>query len=243
MIVKRKILSDMKPNENNVPLTGYLYGDEYLRKRNKLIIIGAGGHGKVVADIAIKNQFEVLGFLDDDTSKINNGKYKIIGTVHDMDNISKNIDISMNKIYFFVAIGNNKTRENIAKLLEQKGLNQTILIHPSAVIDETVDIGEGTVVMANAVINAECKVGKGCIVNTSSSIDHDCIIGDFVHISPGVHIAGSVQIGKRTWMGIGSNTINNISICENCIIGASSLVSKNIIEEGTYLGTPCRRLY
>ena len=96
--------------------------------------------------------------------------------------------------------------------------------------------------MANAVINASVKIGRSCIINTASSIDHDCIIDDFVHVSPGVHVAGTVTIGKGTWLGIGSTVINNLEICANCIIGAGSTVIKDIKEEGTYVGSPAERI-
>jgi UDP-3-O-[3-hydroxymyristoyl] glucosamine N-acyltransferase len=87
-------------------------------------------------------------------------------------------------------------------MLERENIKQTTLIHPSAVIDETVKIKEGTVIMANAAINAEVQIGRSCIINTSSSIDHECILEDYVHVSPGVHVAGTVSIGKSTWIGI-----------------------------------------
>lgn len=96
--------------------------------------------------------------------------------------------------------------------------------------------------MANAVINASVKIGRSCIINTASSIDHDCIINDFVHVSPGVHVAGTVTIGRNTWLGIGSTVINNLEICANCIIGAGSTVIKDIKEDGTYIGSPAERI-
>ena len=96
--------------------------------------------------------------------------------------------------------------------------------------------------MANAVLNADVKIGKGCIINTAATIDHDCTINDFVHISPGVKIAGTVDIGKKTWIGIGSSIINNLTICDNCIIGAGSTVIYDIKCSGTYVGSPVRRI-
>lgn len=96
--------------------------------------------------------------------------------------------------------------------------------------------------MAGVVINSSTKIGKGCIINTSSSIDHDNIIGDYVHISPGVKLAGAVNIGRESWLGIGSIVINNISITSGCILGASTVVVKNIPESGTYIGVPARRV-
>lgn len=198
----------------------------------KIVIIGASGHGKVVADIAKLNGYDEILFLDDDESKTSCGKYQVVGT---SKGITKYRDYD-----FIIAIGNNKIREKISDTLEKENIKQTILIHPSADIDETATIKEGTVVMANAVINASVKIGRSCIINTASSIDHDCIINDFVHVSPGVHVAGT--IGRNTWLGIGSTVINNLEICANCIIGAGSTVIKDIKEEGTYVGSPAERI-
>lgn len=200
----------------------------------KIVIIGASGHGKVVADIAKLNGYDEILFLDDDKSKTSCGKYQVVGT-------SK--DIKKYRAYdFIIAIGNNKIREKISDTLEKENIKQSVLIHPSAVIDETATINEGTVVMANAVINASVQIGRSCIINTASSIDHDCIIEDYVHVSPGVHVAGAVTIGRSTWLGIGSTVINNLEICANCIIGAGSTVIKDIKEEGTYIGSPAERI-
>lgn len=204
----------------------------------ELIIIGAGGHGKVVADIAKKNGYESIFFLDDSLQE-HLGNYSILGMTDEIDTIhQKNKDAD-----FFIAIGNNEIREHFFKKLKGSGIKLPVLIHPSAVIDETVKIEEGTVVMANVVVNADTSIGKNCIINTSASIDHDCILEDYVHVSPGVHLAGTVHLGKRTWVGIGSNVINNITITNNCIIGAGSIVLNSIFQVGIYAGIPCKLLH
>ena len=212
--------------------------DKFMNGYNKTIyIIGAGGHGKVVADIAKKNGYKKILFLDDST-KGQLGTYSIVGTTDDIDEIhqrDKDAD-------FFIAIGNNEIREKMFKKLKERDIKLPVLIHSSAVIDETVKIEEGTVIIANAVINAGTKVGKNCIINTSASVDHDCIIEDYVHISPGVHIAGTVHIGKRTWVGIGSSVVNNINIYDDVIIGAGTTIIKDIEKPGKYVGMPLRRL-
>ena len=203
--------------------------------KDKIIIIGASGHGKVVANIAKLNGYKEILFLDDDSSKKTNGKYKVVGTTKDIESYAKQYD-------FIVGIGNNLIRKEISNELFRLGIIQTTLIHPTAVIDETVSIGKGTVVMANAVINADSIIGNNCIINTAATIDHDCVIKDYVHISPGVHIAGTVNIGEESWLGIGSTVINNISISSKCIIGAGGLVNKDIREYGTYAGIPVRKV-
>lgn len=202
----------------------------------KIAIIGASGHGKVLANIARLNYYKEIIFLDDDINKKYCDLYKVIGT-------SEKIESFIKQGYdFAVAIGNNKTRMRIYDSLNNKKAELPTLIHPTAVIDETVKIGNGTVVMANVVINSSTNIGSSCIINTASTIDHDCNIKDYVHISPGVHIAGTVSIGERTWIGIGTNVINNLSICGDCLIGAGSIVTKDINDAGTYLGIPIKKV-
>lgn len=204
--------------------------------KDMLIIIGASGHGKVVLDIAnMMNLWKNIVFLDDDTTiKLCCGK-DVIGTIKDIDKYKEVAD-------FFVAVGNNKIRERIQEHLVIKNIEVTNLVHPSAIICENVQIGIGTVIMAGVVINSDSKIGKGCIINTSSSIDHDNIVNDYVHISPGVNIAGTVEVGTRSWLGIGSSISNNIKISSDCILGAGTVVIKDIIECGTYVGVPCHKV-
>lgn len=204
---------------------------------NKSIaIIGASGHGKVVANIAKLNNYKEIIFLDDDINKKECGSYKVIGT-------SEKIEPLIKQGYdFAVAIGDNKTRMRIYENLINEKAKLPTLVHPTAVIDETVNIGNGTVIMANIAINSSTNIGNACIINTAATIDHDCDIRDYVHISPGVHIAGTVNIDERTWIGVGANIINNVSICSDCIIGAGSVIVKDILNEGTYAGIPVRKV-
>lgn len=204
--------------------------------KHKLIIIGAGGHGKVVAQVAIKmNRWQKIAFLDDDESINTCMSLDIIGKI---ENASK----YKNEADFFVAIGDNGIREKIQEKLIAETLSVVRLIHPNAVIGREVEIGIGTVVMAGVVINSSCKIGKGCIINTSCSLDHDNVIEDYVHISPGVHLAGTVKIGKMSWLGIGSVVSNNINVCEKCKLGAGAVVVHDIYVPGTYVGVPVRRI-
>lgn len=204
--------------------------------KNKLLIIGASGHGKVVADIAIKmNKWQSIAFLDDDKSIKTSMGLEVIGT---SDDVFTHID----EYEIFIGIGNNDTRQKIHEMLETIGASIPVLIHPNAVIGSQVDIENGTVVMAGAIVNCCTKIGKGCIINTGSTIDHDNCIDDYVHISPGVHLAGTVKVGKGSWLGIGSVVSNNINITDGCKVGAGSVVVKNISEPGVYVGVPARRV-
>lgn len=204
--------------------------------KNKLIIIGASGHGKVVDDIAIKmNKWQSIAFLDDDESIRTSMGLEVIGKTADAFTYKDEAD-------FFVAIGSNTTREKIQEKLIEQGLNVVSLIHPSVVIGTDVEIGIGTAVMAGVVINSSTRIGKCCIINTSASLDHDNVIEDYVHISPGVRTAGTVRVGKGSWIGIGSVVSNNVNICSGCKVGAGAVVVKDITEPGTYVGVPVRRL-
>lgn len=204
--------------------------------KDKLIIIGASGHGKVVADIAIKmNKWQSIAFLDDDESIKTSMGLEVIGKTADAFIYKDEADS-------FVAIGSNATRENIQEKLIEEGLNIVSLIHPSVVIGTDVEIGIGSVVMAGVVINSSTRIGKGCIINTSSSLDHDNMIEDYVHISPGVNMAGTVKVGNGSWIGIGSVISNNVKICGGCNVGAGAVVVKDITEPGTYVGVPVRRV-
>lgn len=199
-----------------------------------VIIIGASGHGKVVADIVQKSGDIVKGFLDDNPKlqPLFVG-FPILGKVDDYKLFSDT--------YFVIAIGDARNREIVAKKL--KDVCWYTAIHPNAVIasiDVMIDIG--TVVMANAVINAGAKIGKHCIINSAAVVEHDNILEDFVHVSVGAKMAGTVQVGKAAWIGIGASVSNNVSICNDCIVGAGSVVLNDIKESGTYVGIPVRKL-
>lgn len=203
---------------------------------NKLLIIGASGHGRVVADIALKmNCWQQIAFLDDDENIQSTMLIEVIGKTNDAFAYISDYDI-------FVAIGNNKTREIIQTQLEMAGATIPRLIHPNAIIGEQVEVGIGTVVMAGVVINCCSSIGEGCIVNTGAIIDHDNVIEDYVHISPGVRLAGTVRVGKGSWLGIGSVVSNNVNICSSCKVGAGAVVVRDITESGTYVGVPAGRV-
>lgn len=204
--------------------------------KDKLLIIGASGHGKVVADIALKmNKWNTISFLDDDESIKTSLGLKVIGKSADAFQKIEEYDI-------FVGIGNNEIRKKIQNALEAKGVILPVLIHPNAIIGEQVTLSTGSVVMAGAIINCSTKIGKGCIINTGSTIDHDNDIEDFVHISPGAHLAGTVRVGQGSWLGLGSVVCNDIYITSGCKVGAGAVVVKDITEAGVYVGVPVRRV-
>lgn len=200
---------------------------------NKLVIIGAGGHGKVIADIAEKVGYTDIVFLDDNPNVTACGLYKVVGNsasallYHDAD--------------FIVAIGDAKSRRRIQSELIENKLHIVSLFHPSSIIASNVKIGIGTVMMAGSVINSGTEIGQGCIINTCASVDHDCIINDYVHISVNAHVVGSVTIGENTWVGAGATVCNNLNIVRDSVIGAGAVVVKDISESGVYIGVPAKK--
>ena len=209
-------------------------------KMKEIVIIGAGGHAKVVADIILKRKtdlnedIKIKGFLDDNYNENQNKKIFKIPIIGKLEKIN---DLADKDIKFIIAIGNNKTRERIANKYNK--VKYYTAVHPQAVIANKVKIDEGSVVMANVVINSYSEIGKHCIINTGSIIEHDNSINDFVHISPSVTLAGGVRIGKRSWIGIGSNIIQGKNIGFDTIIGAGSVVLKNIGNNEKAFGVPC----
>lgn len=199
---------------------------------NRLIVIGAGGHGKVIVDNALKNGYANICFIDDNASGDIMG-FPVIGTSKDLEKFNDgNTD-------FVIGIGKNEIRKIIS---EKHDLNWVTIIHPSAQLAFNVSIGKGTVVMANAVINVNSKIGEHCIINTGAIIEHDNIIDDFVHISPNAALGGTVRVGLLTHVGIGAVVKNNIEICSGCTIGAGAVVIRDINISGTYIGVPVKKI-
>ena len=205
-----------------------------------VIIMGAGGHAKVIADIIHKSGDNVLGFLDDTKEKgniiIKDINLKVIGKVDECVKISK---INSN-VKFIIAIGNNQIRKQISE--RYKDIEYYTAIHPSAQIALDVEIEEGTAIMANACINTSAKIGKHCIINTGAIVEHDNQIENYVHISPNGTCCGTVKIGELTHIGAGAIVKNNINITSECVIGAGTIVVKDINEKGTYIGVPAKKM-
>jgi len=210
----------------------------------KIIIIGSGGHAKVVADIILTREKElnedlkIIGFLDDNFKNLrydNIFNIPILGDLNNIDNFSKNEDY-----FFIIAIGSNEVRKKISE--KYKELNYYTAIHPRSVISREVIIGSGTVVMANVVINPNSTIGKHCILNTSSVIEHDNELGDYVHISPNTTLCGGVNIEDNSWVGAGSVVRQQIHIGKNVLVGANSVVVKNIEDNCVVVGNPAKKI-
>ncbi|PPA04925.1 acetyltransferase [Pseudomonas sp. MWU12-2312b] len=203
----------------------------------RLAILGASGHGKVVADTAECCGWQEIEFFDDawpQQSFI--GVWPVVGTTGDLLSRVKEFDGVL------VAIGNNSIRRSKIDALKALGAHLPVLVHPSSTISRLAEIGSGTVVFASAVVNAYAIVGEGVILNTGCSIDHDCILGVCVHVSPGARLAGGVNVGDGTWIGIGACVRQMLNVGSNVVVGAGAAVVCSISDNMTVAGVPARKI-
>lgn len=191
-----------------------------------MYIFGAGGHGKVIVEIAESRSLKIEGFID-----TNNNNAEVLGY-----EIFKNSPSDACEM--IIAIGNNEIRKRIA--FENPKSEYPVIIHINSIVSKRAKLNFGTVVMAGTTINTNVSIGRHCIVNTNASIDHDCIIEDFVHLSPNVALAGNVIVGEGTHIGIGACVIQGIKIGRWCTIGAGAVIIKDVPDGCTVVGNPGR---
>ncbi|MBO2581714.1 acetyltransferase [Shewanella algae] len=202
---------------------------------NRCAIIGASGHGKVVAELVELNGYQEIVFFDDRWPELTHVEHwPVEGDLETLLTTVSSFDLTV------IAIGNNKVRLEKHKMLSLAGAKFSVLVHPNATISKHSQVGVGTVVMANAVINSFVSIGEACIINTASTIDHDCHLADGVHISPGCNLAGGVTVGEGTWLGIGSQIKQLISIGSGVIVGAGATVINHVSDLQTVVGTPAQ---
>lgn len=202
----------------------------------KLLILGAGGHGKIVLDCAISIKiFDCISFLDDNKVGEEVLGYPVIGE------LSKYKDYVGKYSYAIVALGNNGMRSQLTQALLEAGYKVPILIHPKATVSYYSQIGEGTVILAGAIINVNVEIGRSVIVNTGAIVEHDCHIAEGVHLSPGCKMGGGTSIGERSWICIGASIIDHIQIGRDCVIGAGAVVIKSIPNNTRCYGVPAKK--
>ena len=205
-----------------------------------LVIIGAGGHGRVVLDILQASaKHRVVGFLDADPALAGteiNG-IAVLGPINQVSRLrQQRIKSSI------VAIGDNRVRVSYAALLAEHGLELITAIHPSATIARSARIGQNTVVAAGAVVAASASVADSVILNTSCVVDHECEIEAGAHICPGALLAGRVRVGSGAFIGLGAKVLPCLSIGAGAIIGAGAVVLQDVPEGSTAVGVPARIL-
>jgi len=206
--------------------------------KGRLFIIGASGHGRVVADCAAAlNRWTDIAFFDDRHPELDrNSKWPVRG------NVASITETADSKDEIFVAIGNCAARLAMLTRFRQMGLKLATLVHPHASVSPDTKIECGSIVVAGAVVNIGTTVGLGGIINTGSSVDHDCVLQSGVHICPGARLAGNVHVGDRSWIGIGAAVRQGVQIGSDVVVGAGAAVVTDVPDGLTVVGVPARPL-
>lgn len=195
--------------------------------RPRIVVYGAGGHGKVVADVVEKQgTYELVGFVDDAPKDTVFG-IPVMGTCADLEGLrGRGVDHAVS------AVGDAGIREMTDNRLLAAGFTLGTAIHPSAQIARGAKLGEGSVVMPGAVVGPDAVLGRSCIINTCSSVDHDCVLGSYVHVAPGAHLCGGVHVGSHALVGAGATALPGTHIGEKITVAAGTVVA----------GSPARAL-
>lgn len=203
----------------------------------KIVIIGDSGHAKVITDIVNSNDdMSVFAKLDDKYQEVFVEDGLLKGPVSHLDELIE----SDSKIQVVIGIGSNTVRKKIASSLRLASEMYVSVIHSSAIVSPSAELGIGTVVMPGAIINADAKIGDHVIVNSASVLEHDCVVGDYAHISPLAVLTGGVTIGEGTHIGAGASVIPLKSIGAWSIVGAGAVVVSDIEGKVTVVGAPAR---
>jgi len=208
--------------------------------KEKIVLIGGGGHCKVVISQLKKlNKFEIAGIVDKEKAAgaLINGT-EFIGNDEDLENLYQ-----QGIQYAFVTVGSiydNVKRQELYANVKVIGFKFPVIISPMAIVDENVEISEGTIIMPGCVVNADAVIGKNCIINTGAIIEHDCKIGDHCHIAPGVQMSGGVELGELSFIGVGSSLIQGVKIGRHVTVGAGCVIIDDIPDHSVAMGNPGR---
>lgn len=200
-----------------------------------VVIVGTGGHAKVIAEIAKLNRsFKFLGFVDQKEA-VDPACKPVLGDLNCLDKLKKK-----NKgLRVVFAIGDNAKRRQVA---ETNTIESVAMVHPKAVVSSSATISPGSVVMAGATINPHVKIGRHCIVNTGAILDHDCLMEDFSSVAPGCVLGGAVQIKCQSAIGIGAVILHGVTVGAYSVIGAGAVVTKDIPEQVVTYGVPSKTI-
>ncbi|WP_242919262.1 acetyltransferase [Pontibacter liquoris] len=204
-----------------------------------IILLGYSGHAYVVADAIKKLGLDLIGYCDRSEAKFNPFYLKYLGDEKDENTLTQ---IKAYDASFFIGIGDNVIREKLTEYLTERKLNNTSIIHPSAIVAGYAAIGNGSFISAGAMINPMAQIGKGVIVNTGAIVEHECNIGDYAHIAPGAVLAGNVMVGKSSFIGANAVVKQGVKIEDSVIIGAGTVVINDVAANQTWVGNPARRI-
>lgn len=201
-----------------------------------LVILGAGGHGKVAASVASQCGWSRVLFLDDryDGQACQVSRWSLVGKPDDLPGLDAQAA--------FVAVGNAEVRAKLTARVRAAGVPLATLVAPSAILDESVQLGPGVLVAPGAIINVDAAIDEGAIINTGAIIEHDVVIGAFSHVCPGASLAGEVRVGHHSWIGIGATVRQGIIIGDHCLVGAGAAVVTDLGHESRVVGVPARPL-
>jgi sugar O-acyltransferase (sialic acid O-acetyltransferase NeuD family) len=202
----------------------------------KLLIAGAGGHGRVIADTAADSGvWSEIAFLDDGSpDAMQPSAWPVVGRLRDLQRLASQYDACI------AGFGDGRLRLEVLGQAQMAGLNLPVLVHRRASVSPRARLEGGVVVFAGTVVNIGAKLDRGCIVNTGATVDHDCQLAEGVHICPGAHLAGNVKVGARTWFGIGAVAIQGISIGTDVTVGAGAVCIADVRDGVTVFGVPAR---
>jgi sugar O-acyltransferase (sialic acid O-acetyltransferase NeuD family) len=203
----------------------------------RLLIAGAGGHGRVVADTAEASaeNWDQIAFLDDRYPELTvSGLWQVIGKFDDLARLARNYDACI------AAVGSAYVRLSLLERFQALGFKIPLIVHPKATVSRHARLEHGSIVGAGAVVNIGSDVGIGCIINTGATVDHDCRLGAGVHIGPGAHLAGNVAVGMRSWIGIGAIARQGVRIGADVTVGAGALCLEDVRDGVVVVGAPAR---
>jgi sugar O-acyltransferase (sialic acid O-acetyltransferase NeuD family) len=206
----------------------------------EVVVVGGGGHAKVLICLLKKLGWEVLGYTDEQDRGV------VLGMVHlGGDGVLPGVLRAHQRCSALIGVGKvdvSPARGQLQREVRFLGFASPVVVSPQAAVNEDVALGAGTAVFDGVVINSGTVAGSLCILNTNSTVEHDCRLGENVHIAPGATLSGSVTIGDHCLIGAGSTIIQEVTVCEGSLIGAGSVVVADIDIPGVYVGNPARRI-
>ena len=205
----------------------------------RIVVLGGGGHAKVLISLLKKSGWQILGYTD------GQDRGPLLGVPYlGDDRVLPGVIATYPSCSAMIGLGKidaSPARVGLQREIRALGFDAPVIVSPRAVLNEEVELGAGTAVFDGAVVNSGTVAGEHCILNTNSTVEHDCRLGDNVHIAPGATVCGTVVIGNDCMIGAGSTLAPNVAVCPRCLIGAGSTVVADIDSPGVYVGNPARR--